>query len=139
MAMGVAKLACCHPDALSPEKVTLPRSAPALVHSLPTWVPVLRVALKKRTPVTNPLTSARNLVPSSTASGSLSSRIGGTVAGVQIEHGHVGPGGGGLADVVNDHEALAASAFPAVSFTRGSAVPPRTRTVYVVESASALA
>ena len=45
MATGAAKLACCQPLALSPEKVTVARFAPAVVHRLPTWVPVLPAPL----------------------------------------------------------------------------------------------
>src|SRR5437762_559695 len=47
-------------------------------------------------------------------------------------------GGVPSAPVVNDHEALAASALPATSLTRGSVPPPLTVAVYVVEIASGL-
>jgi hypothetical protein len=43
-----------------------------------------------------------------------------------------------VAAVVNDQVAFAASALPATSLTRGSVVPPRTVTMYVVETDSAL-
>src|SRR2546427_9000716 len=44
--------------------------------------------------------------------------------------------GGGAAAVVNDQVKLAASASPATSFTRGSAVPPLTVAGYVFENAN---
>src|SRR5438128_7900925 len=44
--------------------------------------------------------------------------------------------GGGAAAVVNDQVKFAASALPATSFARGSAVPPLTVAVYVFENAS---
>src|SRR2546425_12601601 len=44
--------------------------------------------------------------------------------------------GGGAAAVVNDQVKFAASALPATSFARGSAVPPLTVAGYGVENAS---
>jgi hypothetical protein len=35
MFTGVAKFACCQPDAVSPEKVTLPSFAPVADHKFP--------------------------------------------------------------------------------------------------------
>src|SRR2546430_4578058 len=78
-----------------------------------------------------PAMSLRNFTPTSTALASGSAPAGVVVAGqmVIVE--------GGAAPVVNDHVALAASALPATSFTRGSTPPPLTVAVYVVEKASA--
>src|SRR6478672_2149051 len=82
-----------------------------------------------------PATSDRNFVPSSTEAVSPSSTGDGTAEVGQIVHGHVG-GGGAEAAVVNDHVTFAASALPATSLARGSTVPPRTRPVYFVDTAS---
>lgn len=41
IATGVAKLTCCQPDAVSPLKVAVASFVPALLHRLPTCVPVL--------------------------------------------------------------------------------------------------
>ena len=40
IATGEANVACCQPPALSPENLTVPSFAPAVVHRCPTWVPV---------------------------------------------------------------------------------------------------
>ena len=45
MATGPEKFACCQPEAVSPVKVTLAKSAPELLHKWPTWVPVLAALL----------------------------------------------------------------------------------------------
>ena len=45
MGTGEEKLTCCHPDAVSPEKVADARSWPAAVQRLPRWVPVFAVDL----------------------------------------------------------------------------------------------
>jgi hypothetical protein len=45
MIAGEAKFACCHPDADSPEKVTVASSVPLFVQRWPTCDPVLAVAL----------------------------------------------------------------------------------------------
>ena len=45
IATGLAKVACCQPEAVSPVKVTLARSVPVLVQRFPTWVPVLAAPL----------------------------------------------------------------------------------------------
>jgi hypothetical protein len=42
---GLAKLTCCHPDAVSLENVAVPSSVPVLVHRFPTCVPVFVDAL----------------------------------------------------------------------------------------------
>ena len=42
---GVAKLTCCQPEAVSLVKVAGASSVPVLVQRLPTWVPVLVLAL----------------------------------------------------------------------------------------------
>src|SRR5262249_33881981 len=81
MATGLAKLACCQPEAVSPVKVTVPRLWPVLDHRLPTCVPVLVAALWKRSPVMAPVASDWNLTPSSTALGSPPS----TMAGVGLD------------------------------------------------------
>ena len=39
-AIGVGKLACCQPLAVSLVKVAVPSLVPVPVHSVPTWVPV---------------------------------------------------------------------------------------------------
>ena len=67
MATGVAKLACCQPEAVSLVKVTCARNVPVLLHRLPTCVPVFVGPLKNRIPVIDPSTFARNFTPSSTA------------------------------------------------------------------------
>ena len=59
----------------------------------------------------NPLLSARNFMPSSTAPPSFELGPGGVVS-VQMLHGHVDP-----VPVVKAHVKSAASAFPATSFT----------------------
>jgi hypothetical protein len=45
IATGVAKFACCQPEAVSPVNVTVPRFPPVLDHRLPTCVPVLAALL----------------------------------------------------------------------------------------------
>jgi hypothetical protein len=45
MGTGLAKVTCCQPEAVSPVKVAEASSVPVLVHRLPTWVPVLVLAL----------------------------------------------------------------------------------------------
>ncbi len=45
IATGGEKLACCHPEALSPLNVTVASFVPVLDHRLPTCVPVLVLAL----------------------------------------------------------------------------------------------
>ena len=45
MATGVEKFTCCHPEAVSLANVAVARRVPVLVHRLPTWVPVLVLAL----------------------------------------------------------------------------------------------
>ena len=40
IAIGDGKLACCQPEALSPEKVSVPSSVPLVDQRLPTCVPV---------------------------------------------------------------------------------------------------
>src|SRR5207249_4282571 len=64
---GLAKLACCHPLAVSLANVVEAISAPALVHRFPTWEPVFPPPLKNRMPLIAPSTSVRNLTPTSTA------------------------------------------------------------------------
>lgn len=44
-ATGVAKLTCCHPEAVSAVKVAEASFVPLLFHRLPTCVPVLVVLL----------------------------------------------------------------------------------------------
>ena len=67
IAIGDAKLACCHPEAVSLVNVTFPNRVPVDDHRLPTCVPVLLVDLWNRIPVMNPLCDARNFTPTSTA------------------------------------------------------------------------
>jgi hypothetical protein len=43
--MGLAKVACCHPLADSLVNVAKPRRVPALVQTLPTWVPAAWLGL----------------------------------------------------------------------------------------------
>jgi hypothetical protein len=45
IATGVVKFTCCQPDAVSPVKVAVARRVPVLDQRLPTWVPVLALAL----------------------------------------------------------------------------------------------
>ena len=45
IATGVAKFTCCQPEAVSLEKVAVANCWPVLLHSLPTWVPVLALPL----------------------------------------------------------------------------------------------
>ncbi len=45
IATGVAKVACCQPEALSPVKVTDASFVPVADHRFPTWVPVLPTPL----------------------------------------------------------------------------------------------
>jgi hypothetical protein len=42
---GLEKVACCQPEEDSPAKVTVASFVPDAVHRLPTWVPVLVLAL----------------------------------------------------------------------------------------------
>ena len=42
IAIGVAKLACCQPVAVSPAKVARPSRVPVLLQTLAVWVPVFR-------------------------------------------------------------------------------------------------
>ena len=44
-ATGVLKFACCHPEADSPEKVTVASRVPVELQRLPVWVPVLPATL----------------------------------------------------------------------------------------------
>ena len=45
IATGVAKLTCCQPVAVSPLKVAVASSVPALDQRWPTWVPVFDAPL----------------------------------------------------------------------------------------------
>jgi len=45
IATGVAKFACCQPDAVSLPNVTEASFVPDADHRLPTWVPVLPLPL----------------------------------------------------------------------------------------------
>ena len=45
METGMAKLACCQPEAVSPVNVTVPSRVPVLLQRLPMWVPVFAAAL----------------------------------------------------------------------------------------------
>src|SRR4051812_18313039 len=67
MATGLAKFTCCHPLALSLANVAVASFVPVAVQRVPTWVPMLPVDLKKRTPVTTPDASDLNLTPTSRA------------------------------------------------------------------------
>ena len=77
-----------------------------------------------------PALSLRNFTPTSTAFASDAAPAGVVVAGQIVIV------AGGAAPVVKDQVALAASALPATSLTRGSTPPPLTIAVYVVEKAS---
>ena len=68
-----------------------------------------------------PLTSERNLTPSSTALGSATDGFPGTLELLQPPHGQAGP-----AAMVKDQTRLAARALPAASLTWGSLAPPLT-------------
>jgi len=70
-------------------------------------------------PVIVPLTSDRNLTPSSTAPGSETDGFAGVAVPGHTLHGQLGP-----AAVVNDHVTSAARALPDTSFT--PAAPPFT-------------
>src|SRR5215468_5424457 len=86
MATGVAKFTCCQPDAVSLMKVADARLVPVLVHRLPTWVPVLVLALWKRMPVMVPATSEVNFTPISTGlSGPPSTPTGAAVLGQMVQ------------------------------------------------------
>ena len=63
-----------------------------------------------------PVTSDRNLSPSSTAWASPLSNCAGTDVALQMLHGQ-GPGGGGAVAVVNDQMELPVMALPAKSLT----------------------
>ena len=45
MATGWGKVTCCHPLAVSSEKVAWESSVPSLAQRLPMWMPVLAAAL----------------------------------------------------------------------------------------------
>ena len=45
IAIGVVKLTCCQPEAVSAANVAVASFVPALDHKLATWVPVLAMAL----------------------------------------------------------------------------------------------
>src|SRR6478735_3572435 len=90
MATGDEKVIVCHPLADSLVKVPVANWTPEVVHKDPVCVPVLPVSLKKRTPVTEPATSAWNFAPRVTAEESL----------VEVMNGAVGP------NAVHGHETL---------------------------------
>ena len=85
-ATGVVKFTCCQPEPDSLANVADANFVPDADHKVPTWVPVLFAPLKNRIPVTEPLASARNFTPSSTADPSAALAFTGADADDQIEH-----------------------------------------------------
>ena len=81
-----------------------------------------------------PLTSVRNLTPSSIGRASANDGVPGVAVTGKALHGQPDV----LALVVNDHNTVEASALPARSLTRGSVLPPRTVAVKTPEAAKAL-
>ena len=91
-------------------KVPVASKAPAAVHRLPVWTPVLAADLKNRTPVIHPPVSVVNRVPSSTELGSCESAVTGVCVELNRVQGHAP-----TPAVVNVHEYGAVMALPAMS------------------------
>lgn len=74
--VGVARLCCCQPAAVSLANVTLANSWPPAVQRFPTWVPLSFDAFQKRSALTNPGVSLEKTMPCSQLSAGPSLRFG---------------------------------------------------------------